>query len=375
MKTSLYVHLPFCARKCAYCDFESYAGKLSERDAYITRLLREAEDAKKEYGTTGVPTVYFGGGTPSLLEPEQIKRLTDGLFSLFPPDVSAEITMEANPGTVTAEKLKTMRQCGINRLSMGVQSSDDRMLERIGRIHTFAQARDAVKMARDAGFENISCDLMYGLPGQTLDGVLRSAEDMLTLEPKHISCYSLIAEENTPLGDAVLSGRTAVPDEDEVCTQQNAVIELLAKRGFDRYEISTYALPGFESRHNTVYWTGGSYLGLGCSAHSYMLGERFSNPRYTDYMRGIRHTDGERVDKAGRLEEKLLLETRLTRGLDLEEIRREYGAETEEKLVKACDELKGFAEIKGSRLLITTRGYEVHNEVAYRLIEAVETAD
>jgi len=375
MIASLYVHLPFCARKCAYCDFESYAGRLAETDAYIDRLLSEARAAKQVYGAFGVPTVYFGGGTPSLLEARQLKRLADGLFDIFPPDLSAEITMEANPGTVSLEKLAAAREAGINRLSLGVQSSCDATLKRIGRIHTFAQAAHALELARNAGFENISCDLMYGLPQQSTHEVLESVSDILALKPKHISCYSLIPEEGTPLGDSVLNGKISVPNDEEVCRQQDAVIDALAAQGFERYEISNYAQKGFESRHNCVYWTGGNYLGLGCSAHSFMNSTRFSNPRFDDYMGGAQWLEAETVDTQGRLEETLLLATRMTRGIEMGELERCYGTATVQSITDAVSKLAGLAEINDGRLLITKQGYNLHNEVVFRLIQAVQTED
>lgn len=372
MTASLYIHIPFCVKKCAYCDFESYPGIISDADGYITRVLGEALDARKEFGITGVSTVYIGGGTPSLLKPEQLKRLAGGLFELFPPIKDAEISMEANPGTLNEPLLRAALDAGINRLSIGVQSADDRLLKKIGRIHSFEDARRSVMLAHDVGFGNISCDLMYGLPGQTLSQLEDSIFLTTQLEPVHISCYSLILEENTPLNQDAAAGRLVLPDEDTVCEMQKRAIRQLEGFGFKRYEISNYAVPGYECRHNTVYWTGGDYLGLGCAAHSFINGDRFSNPYYNEYMSGKQHVNRYTVKAAGRLEETLMLETRLTRGVSLNDIALRFGENVKNKLTASAGQLKDLVEIKDGFLKLTEEGFMLHNAVVYKLIEATE---
>ena len=371
MSFSLYVHLPFCVKKCEYCDFESYAGRLGIMDDYISAVLAEAKECCLEYGAGSLSTAYFGGGTPSLMSPEQLTRLAGGLFELFPPESCAEITMEANPGALTGGLLAAARRAGVNRLSIGLQAIQPRLLGTLGRIHTAPQAAQAVDMAQNAGIDNVSVDVMFALPDQSkaeLSDTLRFAAG---LDVRHISCYSLILEEGTPLYRRVTKGELTLPDEETARDMQLTAVKTLKELGYNRYEISNYAKPGYESRHNSVYWTGGDYLGLGAAAHSYMRGERFSNPSLDEYMRGARHTERETIDEGGRLEESILLETRMTKGLDLKKLEREHGTRAKDRLVSRARRYPAFIEATSEYLRFNDEGLMVHSYLVGELVDTL----
>ena len=367
---SLYVHLPFCLKKCEYCDFESHPGRLMELDAYIDRVLGEARLSRAEYGNETLYSAYFGGGTPSLMSPEQLKRLAGGLFEIFPPEENAEITLEANPGAVSEALLRQAIASGVNRLSLGLQAAQDRLLKLLGRVHTAREAAEAVDMARSSGFQNISLDTMLALPSQTADELTRTLEYAARLGAEHISCYSLILEEGTPLYNRVRRGELTLPDEEEARFMQLSAADTLESLGYHRYEISNYAKLGRESRHNLVYWTGGEYLGLGAAAHSYMRGERFLNPNLDRYMAGQRHLERESVDAAGRLEEPLLLETRLTRGIDLNKFERAYGSEAKQKLLRRARPYAQYIVVSNDFLRFNAEGLMVHSALVAELASA-----
>ena len=374
MVSSIYIHIPFCVRKCDYCDFESYAGRLHEADAYIDRVLTEAKAQAEVYGHFGVPTVYLGGGTPSLLSAEQLKRLLGGVFALFPPEKDAEISMEMNPGTVSGDKLAAAVSMGVNRVSLGVQSANDRLLKSIGRIHDFDGAKEAVSLVREAGITNCNLDMMFALPRQTEEDILRTADAFHDLGPTHISCYELILEEGTPLTRRVEAGEETVPDEDEVTRMQLLMVDKLASLGYHRYEISNYALPGKECRHNLVYWTGGNYLGLGCTAHSFMEGERFHNPNWDRYMNGEYALERETVSREGLIEECIMLETRLTRGIDLTRFETRFGKNARASLEQAAAGLpKQYVNPVNSRLSFTNEGLLIQNALVLRLVEDMDS--
>ena len=372
--TSLYVHIPFCVRKCAYCDFESYSGRLDRADGYIGRVLEEAEKRRGEYGAFSCCSVYLGGGTPSLLSPEQLSKLCGELFDMFPPVKGAEITLEANPGTVTPELFAAAVRLGFNRLSLGAQAKQERLLKLLGRIHSFPQALQAVDIAREAGIHNVNCDVMCCLPTQTEDELAETLISVTDAGVEHVSCYSLILEEGTKLHKQVKNGEVSLPDEEVQLKQLKRAAETLRNRGFERYEISNYARKGYESRHNLVYWERGDYLGLGCAAHSFMRGERFDNPSFDRYMAGEDGLDRETVDRAAALEEEILLGTRLSKGISLERIRGVYGASAAEKLLKCAAKLDGLVFYEDGRLKLTAEGFFVHNAVVLELAAAVQGA-
>ena len=265
----LYIHIPFCARKCPYCDFNSYADKISLADDYIGRLLEEAN----EFKNSKINTVYIGGGTPSILSGKLIERLMTGAFEIFSIEENAEITIEVNPGTVDLSKLKIYRKSGINRLSVGVQSFNDDMLKILGRLHDGEQAQNIIKAGFDVGFDNISADLMFSYKGQTEEIWAADLEKINELGLSHVSCYGLKVEEGTPFYQNGMENL----DEETDRRLQKTTVDYLKNCGFKRYEISNFAKPDFESRHNLHYWHCDEYVGLGAGAHSYVDGKRYNN--------------------------------------------------------------------------------------------------
>ena len=284
----LYLHIPYCKSKCRYCDFVSFADCESMGE-YCAALLKEMRLDAAALPKQAYDTVFFGGGTPSILPVGAVAMLMDALRASFEIMPDAEITIEANPGTLNGTKLREYRAAGINRLSMGLQSTNDALLGTIGRIHRYADFVQNYECARAAGFTNISADLMYGLPGQTVKDHLDAIETLYRLGLNHISAYSLIVEEGTPLYTDVTGGAESLPAEDDVYLMHRRGMEFLETLGYARYEISNYAKPGFASRHNLNYWENGVYLGLGLNSHSAMRINgswmRFANTeRLSDYI-------------------------------------------------------------------------------------------
>ena len=370
---ALYLHIPFCAAKCAYCDFASYPNRQDVWRGYMDALLDELRGWRLALEDRELATVFIGGGTPSLLPAGEIARLMDGVRQCALVRGDAEITMEANPGTLTPEKLKSCRVAGVNRLSLGAQAMDDRLLRSLGRIHTAKDVAEAVDLARRAGFDNVSLDLMYALPGQSMDDWARTLDAALALAPEHLSAYSLIVEEGTPLADRVARGMLTVPDDDATVDMQRMAVERLAGAGFERYEISNYARKGRECRHNIVYWQRGDYLGVGCAAHSLMDGVRFENPRgLEEYLSGQRRMNAVRLTREDAMEETLMLSTRMCRGMDLDAYRREFGEDfcmgRERKLAELAR--MGLLVCEDGFLRLTQRGMEVQNAVVVELLDA-----
>lgn len=368
---AVYIHVPFCVRKCAYCDFASFSGCESQFDAYFGELNDEIESWRETLSAREITSIFFGGGTPSLPPAEHICRILEHVRNIahFADDI--EITIEANPGTLTPEKLRAYRASGVNRISIGVQSFDAELLKNLGRIHTPQQAADAVHMAREAGFENISIDLMYALPGQSLKQWKDTLEAALALPIRHISAYSLIVEEGTPMFARVERGEAVIPDDEVVNEMQRYAIERFAQAGMLRYEISNFAQPGRESRHNITYWLGGDYLGLGSAAHSLVNGARFCNPpALEDYLAGQRMLDKTPCTREDCMEETLMLATRMVRGLDLEKWARDFGQRLEEVRAKEIQKLTGhgLVEIEGGFLRLTTKGLELQDAVVLELM-------
>lgn len=377
---AIYVHVPFCASKCAYCDFASYAGRETDWGRYFDALDGEiAEWSKKtdfgllcdEYVTR---SLFIGGGTPTLVEAERICGIIDRSRFIADFAADAEITVEGNPGTLTPGKLAAYRRAGVNRLSLGAQSFDGGLLKSLGRIHTSGQIGEAVRMARDAGFENINLDLMYALPGQTMDQWNETLDRAISLGVEHISAYSLIVEDGTPMAARVARGEAVVPDDDIVNAMQRAATARLAEAGYDRYEISNYAKPGFACRHNLTYWRRGDYLGLGCAAHSMLRDRRFANPSRLDaYLAGGRAEDVRRLTRADAMEETLMLSTRTVRGLDLGAWRAAFGADLGQTCAGPVGRLAeaGYLRIEGGFLRLTERGLEVQDAVVLELLNGL----
>lgn len=278
----LYIHLPFCKSKCRYCDFASYAGCESLMPRYIDALLQEAALQAEQLNQPAIDTVFIGGGTPSLLPADLLARLMKGLHERFPIAAQAEFTSEANPGTLTAQWLDAAVRYGVNRLSMGMQAKQPELLQALGRIHDAQQVEQSVAIARSAGIENISLDMMFGLPGQTVAQWHESLDFVLSLQPKHLSCYGLIPEDGTPLKADLDSGKLCLPDEETERIMYDDTLAILSRNGFEQYEISNFALPGYECRHNLGYWRQVPYLGLGASASSMLPDHQAAYCRVTN---------------------------------------------------------------------------------------------
>lgn len=370
----LYVHLPFCRQKCFYCDFPSYAGQEGRMAVYVEALLGElAREGAPLRAAWGPPrTVYLGGGTPTALPPALMERLLVGLreFLAAAPD-ALEFTCECNPGTVDAAYLSLLRAGGVNRLSLGVQTFDDALLRRIGRIHTAAQARAAVRQARAAGFRNLSLDLMYGLPGQTLAGLEMSVQQALALAPQHISIYGLQVEEGTAFARAQAAGRLALPSDEESEAMYDYMTTALPVAGYARYEISNFARPGFESRHNLGYWQDVPYLGVGAAAHSYLDGQRYENPRgIEEYLAALRESgrarrEEEPLTRATSMEEFAFLALRTARGIDRARFAARFGCELASVYADAIARMRarGFLEEDAQGVRLTPLGMKYGNWV------------
>ena len=374
---SLYIHVPFCAKKCAYCDFASYPGRETDWRRYFDEIATEIRlwSGETNFGLLSeryrVISMFIGGGTPTLVDADYIGRVIDACRAIVPFEPDAEITIEGNPGTLTPEKLAAFRRAGVNRLSLGAQSFDDGLLRSLGRIHTAAQIGQAVTMARDAGFDNLNLDLMYALPGQGMNQWKDTLDAAIALGVEHISAYSLIVEPGTPMAARVASGTAIIPKEDAVNAMQRAAIDRLSAAGYRRYEISNFARPGYECRHNLVYWNRGDYLGLGCAAHSLMGGRRFHNPDSLDeYLSGGRRLDEVVLTPQDEMEETLMLSTRTVRGLDLTAWARAFGTPFARGRERVLDRLEngGLIETGDGFLRLTMRGMEVQDAVVLELM-------
>lgn len=372
----LYLHIPFCVKKCAYCDFLSFPSGQEIQRQYAKRLMEDIDCMGKEYGDIPVDTIFIGGGTPSVPESRLIVDLMEHVNRAFQISDGAEISMEANPGTVTREKLKEYRRAGINRISFGLQSANDRELKLLGRIHTWAEFLESFALARECGFTNLNIDLMSALPGQTCESWKDTLKRVTDLEPEHISAYSLIIEEGTPFGEKYGSeeGRKLLPDEDSEREMYHETKRFLRECGYERYEISNYAKPGRECRHNIGYWTGVPYLGLGLGASSYMNGSRFAvssdMQQYLEEKPGT-FTDVEKLTKKDMEEEFFYVGLRMTAGVSLSEFERRFGMSAEEVypgLMETFVEEKA-AEFRGDRFVLTDYGLDVSNYIMAQFLQ------
>lgn len=372
----LYLHMPFCVRKCAYCDFLSFPTDQETQNLYTRRLREDIDAMGKKYGDTPVDTIFIGGGTPSVPDSALIVGIMERVRKAFHVVEDAEISMEANPGTVTREKLTDYRRSGINRLSFGLQSANDRELKLLGRIHTWAEFLESFHLARECGFTNINIDLMSALPGQTRESWKDTLKRVTDLNPEHISAYSLIIEDGTPFGEKYGSeeGRKLLPDEDSEREMYHETKRFLRDCGYERYEISNYAKPGRACRHNIGYWTGLPYLGLGLGASSYMDGCRFAvnsdMKQYLEEKPGM-FTDVEKLTKKDMEEEFFYVGLRMTAGVSLPEFERRFG-------VSAKDVYPGLMEMfveekaavfQGDRFVLTDYGLDVSNYIMARFLQ------
>jgi oxygen-independent coproporphyrinogen-3 oxidase len=371
---ALYIHVPFCRRKCPYCSFVSYDYRADDIPLYLSALKKEFQ--KKASGER-VRSIYFGGGTPSLLPAADIGELLTLIRTQFTPDKAAEISIEANPGTVDRAYLTDIRKSGVNRLSLGAQSLNDRELVLLGRIHTAAEAKEAVKSARASGFDNINIDLIYGLPAQGLSDWQHTLEEAVLLGPEHISLYGLTLEEDTPMRTAISQGFLPALDPDRSADMYELAEDFLAARGYVHYEISNWARPGRECRHNLVYWHNLPYLGIGLAAHSCMNGRRFANTKdldkYLAYCSGkkppVPELD-EEISPEMEMAETVILGLRLGEGIKAADIKSRFGIDILEHYRQQIEEMTaaGLLEQADGRIRLTRRGRLLSNEVFWRLL-------
>lgn len=370
---SIYIHIPFCVKKCSYCDFLSFPADDKARAFYVETLLKEIRLEAQQYGSYQVQTVFFGGGTPSLLTVEQMKSIMDCLRENFVLAPEPEISMEANPGTVTAEKLAGFYKAGINRLSIGLQSANDAEMKELGRIHTYDMFLEAYKAAVEAGFFNINVDVMSALPGQSVESYQGTLEKVLSLNPppKHISAYSLIVEEGTPFGARMEQGLLILPTEEEEREMYELTERMLKKAGYHRYEISNYAMEGFECRHNKTYWVRQNYLGLGLGAASLLENVRMTNESdMTQYAArieaGVKKAakEKEALTMQEQMEETMFLGLRLMEGVSKEEFIKNFGCPMESVYGEVIEKhVKNGLLENGQRVKLTAKGIDVSNFV------------
>lgn len=374
----LYVHVPFCVRKCGYCAFHSGPFSRDAAEAYVEMVLREMKAWGRTLGRVAVETVYFGGGTPSLLEPGQVEALLQGAGACFNLDADAEITLEANPDSVLRPGfLGSIRRLGVNRLSLGVQSLQDDLLAMLGRPHDGRQARRSVQAARDSGF-NLSLDLIWGLPGQTLKRWMDDLAEVAALAPEHLSCYGLSLEEGTSLARQVEEGDLDLPGEETQARMYLDGTQFLESVGYAHYEISSYARPGRKSRHNQGYWAGKDYLGLGPAAVSTIGDRRWSNPvafeEYASVVTGGGGTNEVEVLSAQmRRQEMVMLALRTAGGLDLEKFKATTGTEFPWRH-PAVEQLRssGLVRHRDGHLQLTREGMLVSNSVIEMVLGIVD---
>jgi oxygen-independent coproporphyrinogen-3 oxidase len=388
----VYVHFPFCSVRCPYCDFAVDTRSEIPHDRYADAVIAEVAARAPWFmpsrRTPELRSIYFGGGTPGLWRPEALGRVIHAvrtqLGAAGDSRLELEITVEANPGEVTAERLAGWRAAGVNRLSLGVQALDDRLLGPIGRNHDAAAGPASVQAARAAGFEDLSCDLMFGLPGQTLEDWRRAVDALIALGPTHVSTYALTIERGTRFGALDRAGRLARPDDEQAAAMYLAAHDALGAAGYEHYEVSSYARPGRRARHNSLYWTGGAYLGVGCSAASFRplgdgTGWRFTNPRATDrYLAAVGRGQGSPAPalverrSAGELEnEAAWLGLRLVDGLDRAAHAERFGADPLASPARAAAaarlEVAGWLAVTPGRVHLTRDGWLFADEVAERM--------
>ena len=370
----LYLHIPFCVKKCNYCDFFSASGTPKEQADYVSAMIQEIQSYQELSGEYEVQTIFLGGGTPSLLTPEQIEKIFTTIYHIFSVNENAEITMEMNPGTVDIEKLRAMKAAGVNRLSIGLQSAQNEELKMLGRIHTYEEFLETWKLTEQAGFKNRNIDLMSALPGQTIESYEDTLSKVLALEPEHISAYSLILEEGTVFYDWYEKGKLdrgawKLPSEEEEYAMGELTIQRLAEAGMHRYEISNYAKSGKECRHNLGYWDRVEYLGIGAGSSSLIKGERFDHIRDRKaYIEKIRNGESILIDREilsveSQMEEFMYLGLRKIEGVSRADFQNYFGKNVDDVYGEILDKLEEeqLLEFSGDRIRLTHRGMDVSN--------------
>ena len=376
----IYIHIPFCRSKCDYCDFYSLAGREDRMDDYQKALIAQITESAPLARGYSVNSVYIGGGTPTWYGEKRLCELLRLINKKFKMAKDVEITMEANPDSVTEKGLRAMRRAGVNRVSLGMQSACDRELQDIHRPHTFQQVSAAVAAARKAKIKNLNLDLIFGLPGQTEDSWHETVEAALALSPEHLSCYGLTVEEGTPLAGRVARGER-LPDDDMQASLYLWTVERLAKAGYEQYEISNFAKPGCQSRHNLKYWMVREYMGFGAAAHSDFGGCRYAYVRDLEgYIRGVLDGDrllseSEMIPPRERSGEYLMLRLRTTLGIEEWEYRREFYMNFDPIAVRLSEyEQKGWAVRVGRRWRLTPEGFLLSNRLIGEILELQEAA-
>lgn len=377
----IYIHIPFCKQKCYYCDFVSYSNKCSEVKEYIESLKKEIEEF--DFSNYKVTSIYIGGGTPSYIDSiyivEILSELKEKLKCNLIEFKDIEITIEVNPGTVDTKKLNDYKKLGINRLSIGLQSTKNDILKKIGRIHTYQEFLEIYKLARETGFKNINIDLMIGIPGQKIGDLKNTLQDIIKLEPEHISVYSLIIEENTPIEKMLENGEIKLPDEDLERNMYWYVKNTLELNGYNHYEISNFAKLGKESRHNLNCWNQEEYIGFGVAAHSYLNGIRFSNTinveEYIQHLENNRKEENIQIEESQSLEDKknefMMLGFRKIQGVDIARFKEKFIDNPiflyHEKLNKLIEE--GLIEVDLNHIKLTNKGIDLANLVFEEFVD------
>lgn len=378
----LYVHIPFCRQKCRYCDFASYAGCEKHMARYVEALLAEAAVQAERLNHPPIETVFLGGGTPSLLDADLLDRLLTSLHSLFELSPNAEFTSEANPGTLTPAWLKAATKGGVNRLSLGMQAAQPELLHTLGRIHDFPQVEQSVSLARQHGISNINLDLMFGLPGQTGKQWQETLEAALSLHPKHLSCYGLIPEDGTPLKADLDAGRLSLPEEETERAMYDAALSTLSSHGFQQYEISNFALPGYACQHNLGYWRQVPYLGIGASASSMLTGSptaaytRETNPpALADYLHMVETSSWVMrevipISAAEARFETMMLGLRTTQGVSAVAFQQMHGLSMADCYGNRLESLRqrGLMTFENGWWQLTRRGMDVQNAILVELM-------
>ncbi len=371
-KLSIYIHIPFCESKCHYCDFNSYREDDEKIISdYVDGLMEEISLYKEDLGEREIYSIFIGGGTPSSIDSKYIVRILDHIRESFEMDRIEEISMEANPGSLTPAKVLDYKRAGINRMSLGLQSTDNEILKKIGRLHTYEDFLKSYGFLREAGFNNINIDLMFALADQTLDHVQEDLERITALGVEHISYYSLILEEGTRMYEDARTGKYRFPSDEEDRRMYHTIVETLEARGYGQYEISNFAQPGFKCRHNTVYWKIEPYLGLGLSSHSNINQERFANTDDINHYKqklakGQLAIDyREDIDRATEISEYCLMGIRLTDGIDKKDFKKRFSKELAEIYGEAIDKHidNGLLIEDKDKIYLTDRGKDLANLV------------
>ena len=368
---SLYIHIPYCERKCYYCDFVSFPRNEGNISLYIDNLIKEISLYKEKLSNHSLETIFIGGGTPSSIDAKYIKRILDCVYDTFDVKKLVEVTIEANPGTLDIEKVKVYKEIGINRVSLGLQSLNNNILRSIGRIHTSEEFLESLSILREIGFNNINVDLMFGLPNQTIEDLDNTLEKIMDLDIEHISLYGLIIEEGTMINKWYKKGILHLPNEEMERYMYHKSIDLLESRGYKHYEISNFSKEGKECKHNLVYWKLKPYLGVGVSSHSNLGGKRFWNHSnlkiYNDYLRNneLPIEDEEIIDEEMEISEYCILNLRLINGIDKKNFRNRFGLDIDKKFKDIIIKHKknGLIVEEENFIKLTSKGLDLSNIV------------